>query len=215
MLRAKNLVAGVAMVMASGVMGLQAVSATEFRFDQVDEGPASSLAYTVDGVTATATGLSLADSLEDTWNTRNVQTLDSKGMGTSSGGVSPMTFDTLWFSFSEALTFTSAEFYLESGSARVYVLDANGQGLYNTQVQAGLSSIDLSSLAYTGDVIGFRARFYQPGELYPPIKPSAANWYLAALAGEVPAQAVPTPAAAGLGLIGLAGLAMRRRRENG
>lgn len=214
---AKNLVAGVVMVMTSGAMGLQAVSATEFRFDQVDAGPASSLTYTVDGVTATATGLSL-DS-EGQWNDRNIQTVASQGMGTWSGGVSAMSYETLWFSFSEALSFTSAEFFVNEESTSplsVYVLDGDGQNLQTFTLGAGLTLIDLTSLAYTGDVIGFRSRQLGPGGEWIPIKPRQYDWSLASVVGEVSESpsVVPTPAAAGLGLIGLAGLALRRRREN-
>lgn len=119
-------------------------------------------------------------------------TVDGKGMD-----------DTLWLSFDSPFQVAGAIFtYVGSRNKEgVTVLDGDGNtlGRYNLSkiAKCGVACLDLSDLDYTGTKIGFAATGNHD------------SWKVKGIKG----HAVPTPSAAAAGLIGLAGLAARRRRR--
>ncbi len=111
--------------------------------------------------------------------------------------------DTLWLDFSSPFKITGAIFtYVDKYCEGVTVVDADGNNLgwHNLSSVAnkwGVAHLDLTGLDYTGDSIGFKATGNHDA------------WKVAGVKG----HAVPTPSAAAAGLLGLAALSARRRRQ--
>ncbi|MEM9418808.1 MAG: hypothetical protein AAGA25_07145 [Planctomycetota bacterium] len=111
--------------------------------------------------------------------------------------------DTLWLSFSKPFEITGAMFtYVSRRYEDVKIVDGYGDtlGYYDLSklaYRSGYAYLDLTDLGYTGDKIGFTA--YGNHD----------SWKVKGVKG----HAVPTPSAAAAGLIGLIGLAARRRRN--
>jgi len=112
--------------------------------------------------------------------------------------------ETLWLDFSSPFKITSAIFsyvgkYKTEG---VNVVDGDGKSLGWRNLSSvtnkwGYAHLDLAGLDYTGDSIGFQATGNHDA------------WKVAGVKG----HAVPTPSAAAAGLLGLAALSARRRRQ--
>lgn len=127
-----------------------------------------------------------------TGTTDGSHTVDGQGMD-----------DTLWLSFDSPFQVAGAIFsYVGKYGEGVTVLDADGNSLGRFDLSAianhsQFAVLDLSSLEYSGTKIGFAATSNHD------------SWKLKGVKG----HAVPTPSAAAAGLIGLVGLAARRRRR--
>ncbi|MEO1237128.1 MAG: MYXO-CTERM sorting domain-containing protein [Planctomycetota bacterium] len=110
--------------------------------------------------------------------------------------------DTVWLSFSKDFKLHGATFtYVGSKHEDVKVVNEYGQtlGRYDLSEIAsnGVAHLNLHGLGFKGDKIGFTA--YGDKD----------SWKLKSVKG----HAVPTPSAAAAGLLGLAALVARRRRE--
>lgn len=230
MLRAKSLMVGALVGVLTGVLGLEAQAAPVFEFNKRDRSATTALTYQSEGVQATVT----AEYVNRRGNNdvASVQTWAGHGLGVvtkndNSHQVDGKGREIVWISLSEVIDFTLAKFsYTGNKYDEVTVLDGEGNTLgefslannrRNADTNTNTHTIDLSTLEYTGSVIGFQASHFVEAtwSYWKKEKEQLSAWKLVALGGEIPpTQVVPTPAAAGLGLLGLAGLALRRRTDN-
>ncbi len=109
--------------------------------------------------------------------------------------------ETLWFTFDSEYKIDSLLFSFADRNDDVTILDGNGSSLGSYSLSSGLlgfTSLDLSGLDFSGNKIGIAALGSNDGFKVTGFK----------------GHAVPTPSAALAGLVGLIGLAVRRRRHD-
>lgn len=109
--------------------------------------------------------------------------------------------DTLWLTFSKPIAFSAIQFsHIDLVGEDVSILDGDGNELGDFDLSElwhwGYAYLDISGLDYTGTTLGLHA--YGNHD----------NWKVKGVKGHI----VPTPAAAGAGLVLLLGIMARRQR---
>lgn len=198
-MRIKSLMVGALALAASAFVGTQ-VQASSF-FDLAGNGGANFPSMIIDlgdGLNVTVSATTEIESNGSIYEVSRAINQNQEGLGvglvTEVDGF--LISETLWLTFNQTIDFEAISFTgLDVSFDEVRVLDGNGVVLHHYDPLAS-SPLDISSLNYSGTVIGLKA-----SDVF-------SSWRVSGVTGTA---VVPTPAAAGLMVLGLLTVGMRRR----